>query len=369
MRNTPHQLRARRCLLAVAGALGLSPIAGTLLIDRCPMSARFPEANTIVERWRSRVPPPQIVFFGSSRTAGAVGEREIESIMKRRISVSPPVFNAAVSAGDPVAMRYMAAHLFSTGPAPRLVILEVTPQSVARRQPFLELLITRQFTMADILAYGGDIFRPGQKAVSRLLSSRLTPFYRHRAHLLAWAEEATGHLPVKSGRDSFSGPLPATAIQPAPMPPPASQPATPPPGVERRETPFPPSVRAEPYLAGVRKRLADYEVAGRASEALEQLVASCRKKNVRVILLQVPVYSGIRVLLKPEVIGKYRAFIQRIEGDYGCRFVDVSERVSDSMFKDPEHLNSEGGEVFSRTIAEEILLPFWRAEMQRSDER
>lgn len=353
MRTRRHQLRSRRCLLAVAGALGLSPIAGTLLIDRCPMSARFPEANAIVERWHSRLPPPQIVLFGSSRTGCAVDESAIEQILKRDIGGSPPVFNAAVGWGDPLTMRYLAKHLFSAGTPPRLVILEVTPQSVARRHPFLDIVITRQFTLSDIVDTGGEVFHSTNKAISRLLSSRLTPFYRHRDQLLAWAGEAVERLQDHT----FGSPRPSQ-----------DPPAAPAPGLDRPTIPLPPHVAMEAYVRRTRALLADYELAGRPPEALEKLVASCREKNVRVILLQTPLNSRIRALLGPDVMEKYRSFIERLERGYGCRFVDISERIPDSMLHDSEHANGEGRECFTRILAEEILAPLWPTEMQRLDE-
>lgn len=358
MRTTPHQHRARRCLLAAAGALTLSPIAGTLLIDRCPMSARFPEANIIVERWHSRVPPPQIVFFGSSRTGCAVDEHTIEQILKRDIGDSPPVFNAAVGWGDPFTMRYLATHLFSTGTPPRLVILEVTPQSVARRHPSLDIVITRQFTLRDIVATGGEFVHSTNKAISRLLSSRLTPFYRHRDHLLAWAGEAADRRWDTGRRDRSKGT----------RPPAGGQPITPALGSHRHELLLPPQMQMENYLKRTRKYFADYEVTGRSPEALETLVVFCREKNVPVILLQTPLHSQVRALLGPAAMGNFRAFIERLQVRHGCRFVDISERISDSMLHDFEHANGAGRECFTRILAEEILGPVWSTEMQRFDE-
>lgn len=352
MRTTSQQQRsARRCLLAAACTLALSPIAGTLLIDRCPMSARFPDAHTTIGRWHSRIPPPQIVFFGSSRTGCAVDEQVIEQVMEREIAVSPPVFNATVGWGDPLTMHYLAKHLFSTGPPPRLVILEVTPQSVARRHPFLDIVITRQFTLADIVATGGEIFHSTNKAISRLLSSRLTPFYCHRDQLLAWMGEATERRWDHARHDRDSGTPPPPKVQPPRI-------------AERRNFPLPPEVQAETYLRRTRKLLADYEVAGRPPEALEKLIASCREKNVRVILLQTPLHSKVRDLLTPEMMAKYRTFIRRLEHDYGCRFVDVSERIPDSMLHDCEHANREGREHFSQILSQEILVPLWRRDAQ-----
>lgn len=124
----------------------------------------------------------------------------------------------------------------------------------------------------------------------------------------------------------------------------------------------------EAYVQRTRAPLADYELAGRPPDALEKLVAFCREQNVRVILLQTPVHSMIRTLLGPEVMEKYRAFIQRLERGYGCRFVDISERIPDSMLHDSEHANGEGRECFTRILAEEILGPLWSTEMPRLDE-
>ncbi len=358
MRTALHQRRARQSLLAAAATIALSPVAGTLLIDRCPMSVRFPEANALVERWHSSVPPPQIVFFGSSRTGRSVSETEIESVMKSLFSSSPPVFNAAAPWGDPLTMRYLAAHLFAAGPIPRLAILEITPQSVARRHTFLEIIITRQFHLADVVAACGEIFHVSSKSISRLLSSRLTPFYRHRHELLTWLRGPLRHFREQSLSAGSLGPRPPIRKQP---PPPATD-------ASGRQTPVPMAARNDFFLVRIRKQLADYEVAGLSSAALERLVAACREKGLSVILLQTPLHSTIRDLLRPEVTEKYRAFTDRLERDYGCRFVDISERIPDPMFDDSEHASTEGRTLFSRILAEEILVPTWRSIAQPAEE-
>ena len=79
-------------------------------------------------------------------------------------------------------------------------------------------------------------------------------------------------------------------------------------------------------------------------------------------------HSALRSLFVPPIRKPYLAFVEHLERAYGCRFVDLSDRVPDAMFVDDLHVDPEGREYFSRLFAEEILGPAWRARTQLPNE-
>jgi len=327
----------------------LATIAGNILVDHCPISARFPEADLTLKSWQAHVSAPEIVFIGSSRTGYATSV-ETMAPRVRQISgdASVQLFNAAVPVGDPLTMNFIGAHLFTDGRISKIAVIEITPDSVARRNRFLDFVVTRQFTFRDIVENSGDICHSTNKTISRVLSSRFIPFFTHRLALQAWAREAfTGpeksHTSSEQDDDFFRG-FWGSATLPKELPGP------------------PPELRVEQDLPRVRKQLADYEVRGRTSAALEALVARCRHDGMKVILLETPMHSSLRALFGPAITGPYLEFVKHLEETYGCRFVDYSERLPDTMFFDGVHTNGEGREYFSRLFADEVLGAVWADE-------
>ena len=246
-------------------------------------------------------------------------------------------------------MKSLAGQLLDRGGAPQLILIEVSVELSGRRNYLFDLTLTRLFTARDIADHLGDIFHSNGKALSRLLSSRLLPFHRHRAQFRAWAGQAWS---------SLAGPR-------APTPPSAFE------GVDW-------AAFARPDLAGekrarriqhalrvLRRQLADYEIAGKTPAALEHVVALCRQRGATIILFEPPLPSAHRALYSPAVRERYHAFINGLAKAYDCRFVDLSARLPDTMFADNDHVNLDGRGAATRIIAQEILAPAWRERAAR----
>jgi hypothetical protein len=330
-----------------AALLTFLPI-GNVLLDRCPMSARFGDGDAMIKRWRARPETPQIVFIGSSRTGCSLN---VETIAPRVRKISGDhsvqIFNAAVVAAEPLTMRFLSARMMAEGRTPKLAILEITPDTVARRNITLDYTLTRQFVFRDIRENLADIFHSTNKTISRVFSSRLIPFYTHRLALRSWAAESWTRLigePVteeieEPRHDFFSEWARAQKLVDPPL-----------------------AARVQRDVPRIRQQLRDYETAGKTPAALEELVARCQRSGIKVMLLEPPMHSALRALFVPAIRTPYRAFVEHLERTHGCRFVDLSDRVPDTMFVDSFHVAPEGREYFSRLFAEEILGPVWRAE-------
>src|SRR3954468_7967490 len=102
---------ARRTLLVAVGVLLLSPIPGSILVDRCPLSARDPEASDTINRWRAHATPPDILILGSSRTGHSIDTFATTSLLRQAIGDGhAQIFNAALPAGDPIMLKFLAEH-------------------------------------------------------------------------------------------------------------------------------------------------------------------------------------------------------------------------------------------------------------------
>src|SRR3954469_8229556 len=111
----PHV--ARRALLAAAAILLISPLPGSFLVDHCPLSARDPDAADTINRWHAHPTPPEILILGSSRTGHCIDTPATASLLRETIGdANVQIFNAALPAGDPILLKFLAEHLLDHGP-------------------------------------------------------------------------------------------------------------------------------------------------------------------------------------------------------------------------------------------------------------
>ena len=339
---------ARRTLLVAAAILLVSPIPGSILIDHCPLSARDPDAADTINRWHAHSRAPDILILGSSRTGHSIDTAATTSLLREAVGdANAQIFNAALPAGDPILLKFLAEHLLDHGSAPRLVVLEVNVDTSARRNVFFDSAITRQFTARDIIEHFDDILHASKKTWSRLLSSRLLPFYRHRGQFRAWIAQGWRSI---SGVNNPATPLAFEGISWA----------------ARVQEDIAGQVRADRRARNLRRlrdQLAGYEVAGKTPAALERVVALCRERGARVILFQPPVQSIHRALYSPPIMQRFGAFLDHLTSEGDCRVVDLSARLPDTMFADTNHVDFQGRRMTSELLAREVLAPAWH-EMQ-----
>lgn len=353
MRLPRNQLYPRKVVRVAALVLLASTIVGWLLIDRCPLSARSPDVARIFSHWRTYPSAPEILFLGSSRTGMLVDPLETMSLTRKIAGEdSPRVYDASIPAGEPITMQFIAKGLVDQGRLPTLVVLEISPDTVCRRNHLLYFAIRRQFTTRDMLVHFDDLFRANTSTRADLCSSRLIPFWYYRSELRSWLEQKW--LPL-AGTDEATELPQADEYQ----------------GFRWSDSPRkdgtgpPPPALVEGRLRPLRRYLARYEVAGKTPEALEHVVALFAQRGVPVILFQPPLHSAHRALFSPEIVSRFRAFVEHLTQTYGCRVVDFSDRLPDAMFWDNEHANSDGRAAMSRILAEEVLAPAWREEMRK----
>lgn len=103
--------------------------------------------------------------------------------------------------------------------------------------------------------------------------------------------------------------------------------------------------------------------------AFERLAATCQRRNVRLIVLELPIAGQLAKEIPTEMSDTYRSIIYRVTEQYGARFVrlrDVDFRATFREFRDPSHTNLDGAEMYTRGLADNVLLPVLKADSDRA---
>jgi len=338
--------KTRLALVLSAMIIFLGEILAGFLIDRAPLEIRNPDAARIMRVSHKDGTPPDIVFFGSSRFQSQIDADTIEQELARTTTSRPPfVLNAGISYGEPVVFDFLVTRLLDAGVRPSIAVIEVSPETVSRRNIALEVHVTRQFTWANALDSLPHMVYSG--GFSRLLSARFIPVYLFRHEFRRWAIEGSGLqfllcCPVDSTRPSPRAQAPAVAKTP----------------------------RTEQLKEGAsvtRSRLRYFKVGGLSARALERLLARYKSLGVTTILLGVPISSPSRAEYVPEIDGEFLAYMQKLREIYGLYFVDYRDRVPDEFFRSAYYTTAQGTLYVSRLLAREILAPLWQNRHTRTD--
>jgi hypothetical protein len=338
-RPDPKQ-RGRRVVVWMLGLFFGIQLLSTWLLDRHGLRIRFPvmaevKAEVLAEK-------PQIVFLGSSRFGSTVNPELMTALFRRELGdKAPRVANAAVAAGDPIVSERMLDQLLAQGCRPRLVVVEMLPESVNWWDVWLEQQVLRLLDWRDM----PDVV-PSLRHMNflRVFRARFLPLYTHRYHLRKearlWAEGL------------FAEPAPAAA-----EPPLAGIPEVDPPLPEL--TPEKADELASSSRVGKRE-VRDYHVGGMVRQRLERLLARCQKEQIHVLLLGEPVCSAHRNDYTPEIEAAFRSYLDELERRYGCTFLDRRDALPDAAFRDYHHAIQDASCPFSRRLVEQDLLPLWK---------
>ncbi len=89
------------------------------------------------------------------------------------------------------------------------------------------------------------------------------------------------------------------------------------------------------------------------TKRLEQLITMCEKRNINLILVEMPVYKTYYGLLNLRKKKQISATLSRLEKKYrGVRYFNFSQdaRFTDSDLRDADHLTNEGAVKFSKIL-------------------
>jgi hypothetical protein len=277
--------------------------------------------------------------------------------------------NAAISAGDFYVMeRLLQRAEEERAPLPRLMMVEVSPDLLAGPHfwAYSQNLL-RQFTLQDTLAHAHDILRSGN--TQRALGAQLNPVYSHRLQLCRnvyeTAEQALLSPPKASApllsdkrfhfankpADQPAGAVPAFVPQQADSP--DESPVAPAPAATGADNEC---LRSAAFRS-TRSWVPGYQINDTAAGALRRILEYCRRHHVAVLLVQPPHHSLYREQIPPSIRAMYRAFLDSLCAETGCRFVDLEEAVADDGVPDLVHCNLAGNEQCARALVHRALRP------------
>ncbi len=333
-------------MLFAAGILFLSQFSLTLLLDLVFPGVRFPELANVNKQLESSTFRPDITVVGSSHLQGvqtAIAEHVFRKSLQGDV---PKTFNGSVSAGDPVIWDRLFARWVEKDKLPRLLLVEISPETLNRNDPWIGEQVVRILDWRDSIDVAPSLCRG--VGIMRLISDRFAPIHRHRYQIRK-----------QLGNWLFDQPQP-------PLP-----------TGQRIDTlgkdPEPPALSPEILEAmrfstlAVRHSLRDYSPTGVTAERLERLLENCRSHHIHVILFAAPMPTHYRAGYTPESESGFVRYIDELKSRYGCVFVDWRDQMPDEFFRDSTHLNPAGNHILSRRMSQEILLPMWK-EIARSPE-
>lgn len=333
--------------------LGLQIGIATLL-DAAPVSVRFPEAAPILEAARCADPGPDVVAFGSSRFKASIDNDRLDALLARRMGDERPrVLNAAVMAGEGHTIAFLSEAVRAAGVRPRVVVIEILPESVGRKVRSLEAALVRHFGWRDLLWALPDLVRSGQ--LDGALEARLNPAFRYRKEIVDWAATGFSFAPGACPEAPALGLADGSKVA---LDGPAPEPSTPQKTDEKR-------MRRELQKMG--DQLEGYELGGSNQQALESVMARFHANGAAILLVAPPLASEHRALYDASTEEAFQAYIAELEDRYDARFVDWREALPDEEMFDNHHANDAGSRRFTALLAAELAQEGQQRVSERTD--
>lgn len=357
LRPRPAAQRARRVLAWLACAWLAGQLAVGAVLDAAPVGVRFRQGGKVLDIAPRLAAEPFVMLLGSSRfrdiELGALSDGLADAFADADAGEPPRILQGAVLAGDAVVFDFLLERLIAQGTPPALAIMEMSPETLSYPAHWLEDHVTRMFTWRDLPAWLGEIVARGR--LDAFLENRLQPIHVYRSELLGWLTLERGPYLRVPLPDPPALPDEREARRPARIPTGAH------PVVLARATggSGKPDAQTSSGLSRMREWLEDYRIGGLETRSLESALARCRAAGVRVVLVGVPVTSWHRDLYTPEILAAYDAYLGPLLEETGVRYLEFRDRVPDELFKDNHHLAPEGGAVFGRMLAREVIAPAW----------
>lgn len=321
----PDRLRATRALRWFLGTFLATQIALGFVVDAHP-DLRFPWRATLAARVREAGRAPDVLLLGSSRTMPLFPAPESPS--RPPAPPAPWVLNASAPACAAPCLEPLLHAALGAASAPKLAILEVSPELVGLASPWLGHDLIRVATWRDVPGTLSALV-PSQ-AVMALLSSRFDTAYRHRELLL---EVGFGRFADDARRLAPPGGA-------APAPPTAA-----------------PEDATRIGTRAFRKWLRRYRTGGPSVAALRRMLEACRRARVETILYTPPLTRAHREVYTPAIEAAYRELLEGLAGTYGCRLLDWRTRYPDSAFRDNHHLHAAAALAVTDDFRREVVDP------------
>jgi hypothetical protein len=327
--------------------LALQLTAG-LVLDYVLPYWRNPFPRILLHDIDRRRTTPEILLLGTSRTGCCIDDRlATQRLREQTGDAGVQVFNASFPAADPVAWEPLLERVLERPTLPRLLVLELIPESVTDRSHCVQFHILRQMTWTTVPEHLRAVFATGN--LGRLLTARFLPLFAFRDRIGdgvvdLWHHEAED-APPGSATETYSS-VRWNQIIPG--------------GNTAEEI----DRRLRVGLHQVDLELSGYVPRGPAREALERSLSRCGAAGVPVVLLGVPLAGPHRERYTPAIQATFAAYVEELKLKFGTTYRDCRDALPDALFTDHNHAASAGQQEFSRNLTDAILALRWR-EMTR----
>jgi len=281
-----------------------------------------------------------VAIVGSSRSHYGLAPTAIDACLGEALGRPTRTLAANRLAASSYAADLVARGLFSGERAPRVLVVEVAPESLNEHHFELDYNVGATAELQDVpecvaAAVGGPLraaacLRPFTRGVENLAFFLHRPFTEH-AHITWMARYAGG------GQYCFGAP-----------------------GCQARNAEYDArhagrwQTRVERVLPKVRReRFVDYHIEGGLPAAhLEALLARAKAEGVRVLLLNLPVSAAYQAEVPPAAYATFLAWTAPVAARHGATFVDlnVPEWQARHLYVDPDHLGAGGSERMSDAV-------------------
>jgi hypothetical protein len=298
-----------------------------------------PLERRIAQVREARLPrqPATVLMMGSSITESAFKGQFLEDLLSKELERPAVVFNMGRPGGGPMCSLVWTRRLFDRGIRPSLLLIEISPY-----------LFKSADTPVDVRLFPVSFLEKNDVPVMQRYSLdkeierkwwevRLLPSYGHRLTMLSFLVQdlvpLTDRVPVGGTHDGrfWRAPMPDLAE----------------PHRQKVET-----------MVKILEPIFNQFTAGQTSvQALEELLDLVKKEKVPAALVLTPKCTVLRRLYHPENLRQFIATVSSLSQQHDFPFIDAFDWLTDDMFSDGFHFNTEGADVFSKRLAAEVLVP------------
>ncbi|MEQ8764499.1 MAG: SGNH/GDSL hydrolase family protein [Planctomycetota bacterium] len=340
----------RRLIGILAGLLGFVVISQLVVegLDWRLKQPQAPKTVRLLEAFRESEGRVDIALLGSSRLHAAVCVPQLERLLGERLSKPVSARSFWIEAGSMPAYTIIARDVLKGAQKPDRIALIMGAGSFNSNSP-------RYRNTLRYLCSPRDIVSPwGPRRLDELPIAADVAFRAGGTLIQSWrgfsdAERQAAEVSERLGGGKYAD-LPAVARD-----------------ASRKQFDRVKDRYAEEVLrrVSIRSRgtredvLVDYHPAGRASDALKELIAICRERGIALVVVNIPLSDAFceqtyRNREDTRYLEQVRAICLAAEVPF-FDFNQPGERPPLTDFRDGDHLNEIGADRFTQKLAEEVF--------------
>lgn len=289
--------------------------------------------------------PVDVGIVGSSRSHYGLAPTAIDACLGRALGRPTQTLAANRLAASLYAADIVARELFSGERQPRVLVVEVAPESLNANHFELDYNVAASAQLPDVpecvaAAVSGPpslaaCARPLGRGVENLAFLLHRPLTEHDH--ITW-------MALYAGGGQYCFGTPACAARNAAYD-------------ERHQGRW--QTRVERVLPKVRReRFVDYTLdGGLPARHFEALLERARAQGVAVLVVNLPVSATYQAEVPAEAYAAFLAWVPRTVAAHGGRFLDLNEPAwqARELYVDPDHLDAGGAEALSARVCEELV--------------